>query len=102
MNELDIYLVYNPENGQWEVTETRPEAATSEFAVMNGKGDSKYIWDPSNAVEVEAAGELFKSFKRKGMAAFRVEGDDFGKGAQVREFDPAMGRLIFAPALQGG
>jgi hypothetical protein len=106
MDYLDIYMVYQPETEQWVKHERQGEGDlpphTGTMAVMNGKGDSKFIWDAGNPVEVDAARKLFKGFKDKGMAAFTVIGDDYSKGTIVREFDPAMGALIFAPQLQGG
>jgi len=73
-----------------------------ELAVMDPTGDTKTIWDPNNADEVEEARGTFDRLKAKGFAAFKVEGPKGEKGEIIREFDPTAGRMIMIPALAGG
>jgi hypothetical protein len=88
---------------------TSPELAGKlRFAVIDHTGDTKYIWDANNADEVAVARGTFESFTKpvsqggKGYAAFRVTDRKGEKGEQVRSFDPAHERLIFAPPMVGG
>lgn len=72
------------------------------FEVMGLEGDTKYIWDKNNAVEVEIARASFESFLKKGYLAFKVSDEKGNKGEQAREFDPSAERYIFTPPMQGG
>jgi hypothetical protein len=78
------------------------------FAVIDHTGDTKYIWDPTKPEEVEVARQTFESFTKpvsqggKGYQAFRVTDRKGEKGEQVRAFDPAHERIIFAPPMVGG
>lgn len=72
-----------------------------EMIVMDTTGDSKTIWDPGNADEVEAARETFKNLKKKGYLAYSVKGDG-EKGKLLQEFDPAAGKIIMSPMMRGG
>ncbi len=76
-------------------------AADGELAVMGMEGDIKSIWDPAVPDEVENARSTFDRMRKKGYLAFSVNaaGD---KGEQIREFDPAAGKIIMVPPLQGG
>lgn len=68
--------------------------------VMDAGGDTKHRWNPTNADEVACAKALFDACVKKGMTVFRQGGA--GKGARLDEFDPAAGRMIAVPRLQGG
>lgn len=72
-----------------------------EFAVLSPEGDTKTTWDPNNPDEVESAREQFANWIKKGYAAYRVRRNG-ERGEQMREFDPAADKVIFAPALRGG
>lgn len=73
------------------------------FEIMGKEGDTKQIWDKDNPNEVEAAKRQFDFLvKEKKFAAFHVIGEKGEKGAQMREFDPKAGRIIFVPAMAGG
>lgn len=72
------------------------------LAIIDETGDTKVIWDPNNEDEVDAAKAQFKALKKKGYLAYAVKGKDGAKGEQIHEFDPEAGRIILAPALQGG
>ena len=50
--------------------------------------------------EGEEAAKRF--LKKKGYRGFRVTGKNGEKGEQMDEFDPAAGRMIMIPPLQGG
>lgn len=71
------------------------------FAVMDKTGDTKLIFDPNNADEVESAKNTFRDLKKKGFIAYRVSADG-SKGEVIREFDSAAGKIILAPAMVGG
>ena len=74
-----------------------------EVAVMDPSGDTKVIFDPNNADEVENARKTFEDLKAKGFSAFKVVGAKGEKSdEQLFEFDPTAGRMILIPALQGG
>jgi len=71
--------------------------------VMGREGDTKYMWDPNIADEVEAAKKQFDYFtKEKKYAAFQVDDNGNKTGNQVREFNPKAGRIIFVPPIAGG
>lgn len=85
-----------------EIQEFYSSDGRGEMAVMNETGDTKTIWDSSNADEVEAARTQFDFFvKKKKYAAFTV-GADGEKSAQIREFDPNLGKIIFVKPVVGG
>lgn len=71
-----------------------------ELATMDSSGDTKVSWDPSKPGEVAAARATFDSLRAKGYAAYRMNGEN--QGEQIFTFDPAAGRIILAPAMQGG
>lgn len=71
------------------------------FEIMDHSGDTKKIWDPSKAVEVDDAKRSFEHFTSKGYRAFRTN-DKGDQGDQMREFDPQAGRVVFVPQMQGG
>ncbi len=77
-----------------------PADGRSEMSVMGKEGDTKFTWNPKNAKEVEAAQETWDLYKKRGFAAFRMK--LWGKGEQMREFDPKAGRILFIPPMQGG
>lgn len=72
------------------------------MAVLGQNGDTKHIWDPEKPAEVEAAKAVFDSLRKKGYMAFHVKGKQGEQGDQMREFDPAAGRLILVPQMAGG
>jgi hypothetical protein len=76
----------------------------SEAAIMYFGGDFKLLWNPDNAAETEAARVAFESLRDKGFQAFKVEGERGDKGDQLprAKFDPRVGKMIMAPAIQGG
>lgn len=77
-------------------------SAHSLMEVMDGTGDTKNIWDPAKPDEVEVARATYDALKKKGYRGFRVTGKNGEKGEQMDEFDPAAGRMIMIPPLQGG
>lgn len=72
-----------------------------EMAILDHTGDTKLIWDPDKADEVEHARETFTKLKKKGYMAYSVnrKGD---KGEVMREFDPDAEKMILAPQMVGG
>jgi hypothetical protein len=80
-----------------------PEEAQISFAVMNGSGDTKIMWDSRNEDETDHAKKTFADFKAKGFAIFKVnEKTGEKEGAQVDTFDPKAGKYIFVPPMRGG
>jgi hypothetical protein len=65
-------------------------------------GDLRLIWDRTKPDEVAAARAAFDSLKAKRYLAYRVGEKEGEKGAMVRDFDPAVERLIMSPPLVGG
>lgn len=65
------------------------------MAQMNGSGDTKYIWDPKNPDEVEAAREHFNKMREKGFLVFKLRA--WVKTKQVTEFDPKDKRYAYEP-----
>ena len=72
-----------------------------ELAVMGRQGDTKVIWDASNADEVAAARKTFDELRGKGFLAFSVKAMG-GKGEQIFKFDPEAEKIILAPPMRGG
>ena len=72
-----------------------------ELAILDHTGDTKLIWDPDKADEVETARDTFNKLKKKGYVAYSVnrKGD---KGEVLREFDPTAEKMILAPQMVGG
>jgi predicted acetyltransferase len=76
-------------------------AGKSVLCVLDKTGDTKTIWDPSVADEVDAARAQYDKFKAKGYIAYKV--DDKGEKSTVMgAFDPMAGKVIMARALTGG
>ena len=74
-----------------------------EMAVMGKEGDTKLIWNPRDEAEVENARATFNKLRNeKKFAAFKVNPNDGSKGELIREFDPSLEKIIFAPPLVGG
>lgn len=72
-----------------------------EMAIMDVTGDTKLIWDPNNADEVQAAQNTFDKLKGKGFSAYSVK-DDAEKGEVLHSFDPSIAKIIMARPLVGG
>ena len=69
--------------------------------VMDQRGDTKIIWDPTKQDEVDVAKETFTKLKKKGYVAYGVKkGGE--KGEIVQEFDPQAEKIILAPRMVGG
>lgn len=72
------------------------------ISVLTGYGDLKKVWNAANQDEVEDARRSFDHLvKQKKYMAFRVTGAG-DKGEQIREFDPAAGKMILVPPVAGG
>ncbi len=73
------------------------------ISVMGANGDTKHMWDTSNAVEVDAARKLFAEPKGKGYTAFKfVSYEKNGKkyvkkGDPMPEFESDAGRMRLQP-----
>lgn len=64
-------------------------------------GDTHLMWDANNEDEVSAMRATFDKLRKKGYLAFSIKAKG-EKGTQVEKFDPAAGKLIMAPPMQGG
>ena len=73
-----------------------------EMSWMNKTGDTKIMWSRDNPDEVDNARRTFNELVGKGYAAFKVKGKDGEKGEQIREFDPAVEKMILVPQMRGG
>ena len=73
-----------------------------EFSVIGTNGDTKYYWDKTKPVEVEAARETFKKLRKEGYFAYKLNPKDDSKGEALTEFDPDAGSITFTPPLRGG
>lgn len=73
-----------------------------QLAVMGRAGDTKVIWDPNNADEVEAArAQWDKLVGERKFAAFAV-GPKGQKADRLKEFDPSIEKVILVPPMAGG
>lgn len=78
--------------------------------VMNAKGDTQITWDPENEESVNFARGEYNRLTREGYRPFNTDvlaegpaGVVERKGNQLmREFDPAVGRILMVPHMQGG
>lgn len=73
----------------------------SEMRILDTTGDTKVIWDSSNADEVQVAKDTFDKLRKKGHTAYSVKknGD---KGSIITEFDAEAEKIILAPRMVGG
>ena len=71
----------------------------SAIAEMNGKGDTKYVWDPKNPDEVEAAREHFNKMKAKGFLIFKVKA--WVMVGKVDEFNPRDKKYTYVVPKKG-
>lgn len=72
------------------------------IARLDHTGDTKIVWNRSNAAEASLARSAFNKAKADGFMAYRVSGEKGVRGEILREFDPDAERIILAPPLQGG
>lgn len=72
-----------------------------QLKIMDGRGDTRVMWDPSRPDEVNAARKTFDELRAKRYNAYRVnkKGEP---GDIIREFDPEAGKIILAPPMAGG
>jgi hypothetical protein len=75
---------------------------THQLEALDHTGDTKLIWDSDKPEEVDAAREMFNKLKKKGYAAYSVEGKHGEKGTVLKEFDPDAERIIMCPMVAGG
>jgi hypothetical protein len=68
--------------------------------VMDHDGDSRYQFDPCDALELAKAEQRFKNLTGAGFtAAVRTA---TGESTRVRSFDPKAEETLFLPRLVGG
>lgn len=66
------------------------------MSVLGSSGDTKYIWDPDNPHEVEAAREHFHHMREKGFLVFKLKA--WIKTKKVTKFDPKDKRYAYVPS----
>lgn len=70
--------------------------------ILSTKGDSKQIWDPSKAAEVDVAEGVFnKLVNKKNYKAYHV-GARGKKSNVMKKFDPDAEKMILVPPIIGG
>lgn len=72
-----------------------------ELACIDRTGDTKTIWDPRNADEVDVAKDTFKKLRGKGYLIYSVDKEG-GKGKAMSDFDPKAAKMIAVPPIVGG
>jgi hypothetical protein len=72
------------------------------LAITDETGDTKIMWSKDNEDEIENARRTFNDMKKKGYAAFKVEGKKGDPGEQMHEFSAAAERIIFIKQQAGG
>ena len=77
------------------------EEGKSGLYVLDGSGDSRFMWSKDNPDEIDAAKKTFKRLKEKGYLAYSVQADG-SKGQVMAAFNPDVEKIIMAPALVGG
>jgi hypothetical protein len=68
--------------------------------VMNATGDTRYEFDPTDAVAVAKASMRFKELTGAGYTAAVRRGS--GTSELIRDFDPSADETVFFPRLRGG
>jgi hypothetical protein len=71
------------------------------LVALDHTGDTRVLWDPTNADEISAAKAMFDSLKKKGYLAYSVKKNG-EQGEVVRSFDATEGKIIMTPQLVGG
>ena len=69
--------------------------------VMNHSGDSRYVFNPSQPIDVEEAAFRFDTLRRRGFSAVGFE-TGYEQGKVMHRFDPSVERTLFIPQLRGG
>jgi hypothetical protein len=69
--------------------------------VLDGSGDSRFMWSKDNPDEVAAAKKQFEALKEKRYLAYKVNAQG-EKGERIDTFDPTAEKIIMAPQLVGG
>jgi len=77
------------------------EDGKSGLFVLDGSGDSRFMWSKDNPDEVSAAKSTFQRLKEKGYDAFKVDASG-NKHEKISEFDPTLEKIIMAPRMVGG
>ena len=71
--------------------------------ITDETGDTRIMWDPAVADEVDTAKAAFDKGKKKGMLAYSVDPDSGGRtGEVIREFDETRGKIIMVRQTRGG
>jgi hypothetical protein len=74
---------------------------TNSLSVLDGTGDTRIEWNPSDPDEVEMARKAFKAAKDKKMLIYKTRADG-SRAEQLREFDPHAERIIATRQTVGG
>ena len=65
-------------------------------------GHATHQWDKDDPEDVAEARKTFNKLKGLGYSFFRVDPKSGDKGQQIKDFDPAAGKIIATPAFAGG
>lgn len=87
------------------ITSPKPEAeGMHELRVFCELGDNPIRWDPNDPVSVEAAKAAVEGIKAKfpGSIFFKMGRFGRGRGEQIKDFDPSLGRILVVPQRAGG
>ena len=72
-----------------------------ELKIISDEGDTKVIWNPENADEVEAAEAQFDMLIDRGFTAYKVKKSG-EQGKKIKKFDEDAGKIIMVPKIVGG
>ncbi len=70
------------------------------FALDRSGHQSVIKWGRTER-EIEAARNIFQTYKERGFTMFRMTEDD-SRGGRLDEFDPEAHGIIAVPRMQGG
>lgn len=73
------------------------------LSIASAEGDTRIMWNPSDADETAAARAAFEDAKGRGMLAYAVADDGSKLGGEVlRKFPKKAGKVILSRNLVGG
>jgi dihydropteroate synthase len=79
-----------------------PTSTQHVLEILDPTGDTKVMWDRNNDDEVSIAKAAFDAAIAKGSSVFAVKGKTGEQGKRLKEFDPAIERMIVVPQMVGG
>jgi hypothetical protein len=70
--------------------------------VMDHRGDTRHVFELSNARALADAEARFKELTGKGYRAVRPGKEEGQAGQLLSRFDPNVNEVVFIPPLEGG